>query len=220
VCGVEERNLYVKNIFISGIAWILFHELGHLVQEHGYVRALYGSGESPDVYNYASGYSHSKHQESRTGKVSAVSHATEMAADYYAIVAFSRALNRHFDGDRLSKEIRNFICSIVIFIYIFDGSSEYDDSGVPVGNHPQPIIRLEQTMASIIEIFSMRMFSEYKNLSLSRKGLCGIVSWVSYSVGLFISRINDRSELPPESYFIMGSLQRPGMVRYHKGPSI
>ncbi len=42
-----------KNMFISGITWLFFHELGHLVQEHGKVRQEYGGGVGMDIVDCA-----------------------------------------------------------------------------------------------------------------------------------------------------------------------
>ena len=38
-----EEDEHVKNIFVAAITWVFFHELGHLMQEHGVIRAEFSS---------------------------------------------------------------------------------------------------------------------------------------------------------------------------------
>lgn len=197
-----------KNMFISGITWILFHELGHLLQEHGHIRSLYDCNEGNKIVDCAANDSETNTKLS--GKASAVSHVTEMAADYYAIVSCLRALLHHFEGDELKSEVRCFSSVLALVLYRFHGCSSYIPTEAPEGSHPPPLIRLEQTAPLIFELYS-------KLTSIKRLDLINITSWSSYTVGLFWLRKNNQMnpELP-DDFFLAGSLQRPGMVRYHK----
>ena len=207
--SIESAKEYCcKNMFISGITWILFHELGHLIQEHGHIRSLYNCNDGNKIVDCAA--NDSETNTKLTGKASAVSHVTEMAADYYAMVSCLRALLHHFEGDELKSEVRCFSSVLALVLYRFHGVNSYTPTEIPEGSHPPPLIRLEQTTPLIFEIYS-------KLTTIDRLELINITSWSSYTVGLFWLRKNRHmnSDLP-DDFFLAGSLQRPGMVRYHK----
>lgn len=197
-----------KNMFTSGITWILFHELGHLLQEHGHIRSLYDCNKGNKIVDCAANDSEANSKLS--GKASAVSHVTEMAADYYAMVSCLRALLRHFEGDELKSETRCFSSVLALVLYRFHGVNSYIPTEVPEGSHPPPLIRLEQTTPLIFELYS-------KLTSIKRLELINITSWSSYTVGLFwLRKYGQMNPELPDDFFLAGSLQRPGMAWYHK----
>ncbi|MEL4293669.1 hypothetical protein [Shewanella xiamenensis] len=204
----SQKEHCCKNMFISGITWILFHELGHLLQEHGHIRSLYDCNNGSKIVDCAANDSETNTKLS--GKASAVSHVTEMAADFYAMVSCLRALLQHFEGDELKSELRGFSSVLALLLYRFHGVNSYIPTEVPEGSHPPPLIRLEQTTPLIFELYS-------KLTSIKRFELINITSWSSCTVGLFWLRKNNQMnpELP-DDFFLAGSLQRPGMARYHK----
>lgn len=202
-----------KNMFISGITWILFHELGHLIQEHGHVRSLYNCDEGIEIIDCAA--NDNKRKIILSGKASAVSHVTEMAADFYAVISCLRALTRHFEGRELEAEIRSFTSALALVLYRFHGNNSYAKTEVPEGTHPQPLIRLEQTMPLVFEIYSNFELLKAKKSNLTRLDLVNITSWSSFTVGFFWLRKNRQKDIP-DDYFISGSRQRPGMTEYHK----
>jgi len=208
-----QKEYCCKNMFISGLTWIFFHELGHLVQEHGYIRTLYECSESTDIVDCAS--NDNENSNNLKGKASAISHATEIAADYYAIMSVLNALIRHFESDELESEIKSFIAVLALVFYRFHGVNSYVRTEVPEGSHPQPLIRLENTMPLIVEFYSNFGILEDKGSNMSRLDLINITSWSSFSVGLFWLR-KSRSSGLPEDFFLLGSLQRPGMKNYHR----
>lgn len=202
-----------KNMFISGITWLFFHELGHLVQEHGIVRQEYGCGVRMDIVDCAS--NDNVTNQLLTGKASAVSHVTEIAADYFATISCLRALARHFDGSVFDEEVRSFSVALALVLYRFHGTESFTPMSKPKGSHPIPLIRLEQTQPLIFEVYSKLNVQETLNSSLSRLDMINITSWSSYTVGLFWLRKNRHFEIP-EDYFIAGSMQRHEMLPYHK----
>jgi len=202
-----------KNMFTSGITWILYHELGHLIQEHLYIRNLYISSNNAEIIDCAA--NDSGNNETLSGKASAVYHVTEMAADFYATTSCLSALLRHFEGNELEVEIRNFTSVLALLIYRFHGINSYVPTELPEGSHPKPLIRLEQTMPLVFEIYSKYDLLNEKKTSLNRLDLIRITSWSSFTVGLFWLRKNNLSGIP-EDYFLSGSRQRPGMTEYHR----
>lgn len=209
----SQKENCCKNMFISGLTWIFFHELGHLVQEHGYIRKLYGCSENTDVIDCAS--NDNEHSKNLKGKASAVSHGTEMAADHYATISVLMSLIGHFESDELENEVKSFTAVLALIIYRFHGANSYTRTEVPEGSHPQPLIRLENTMPLIFEFYSNFGLLKTKGSDMSRLDLINITSWSSFSAGLFWLRKSSYSGLP-EDFFLAGSLQRPGMKNYHR----
>ncbi|MEI6544977.1 MAG: hypothetical protein WCL60_15795, partial [Methylococcales bacterium] len=192
-----------KNMFISGLTWILFHELGHLIQEHGHIRTLYNCSESTEVVDCATNDNEISRELSV--KAAAVSHVTEMAADFYAMISCLRALVRHFEGDELEAEIKSFTSALALVLYRFHGVNSYVATEVPEGSHPQPLIRLEQTMPLIHEVYSIFDLLETNGIRLNRLDLINITSWSSFTVGFFWLRKNRQLGVP-DDYFLSGSL--------------
>ena len=82
----------IKNMFIGALTWVLFHELGHLTQEHGYIRLKFGGiGVNTHIEDCESDGS-----QPLNGKAAIISHATEFAADVEAINWCIVELVRHF----------------------------------------------------------------------------------------------------------------------------
>tara|TARA_R110001583_G_scaffold190915_1_gene355559 strand:- start:2488 stop:3549 length:1062 start_codon:yes stop_codon:yes gene_type:complete len=209
----SDKELSIKQMFISGITWIFYHELGHLIQEHGYIRTQYNCHASTDIVDCAS--NDIENESVLSGKPSAVSHVTEMAADYYATVNCLVALLAHFKGDELEAETRSFTSSLALVLYRFHGINPYERTEIPKGTHPQPLIRLEQTMPLIFEFYSMIDLAKEKNFKLDRLDLVNITSWSSFTAGIFWLKRGGQKGIP-EDFMISGSLQRPGMLEYHR----
>lgn len=207
------EELSRKQMFISGITWIFYHELGHLIQEHGYIRAQYNCYEGTDIVDCAA--SDNENNSVLTGKPSAVSHVTEMAADYYATFSCLMALLMHFEGDELEAETRSFTSALALVLYRFHGVNPYERTEIPKGSHPQPLIRLEQTMPLIFEIYSGIDLANEKSFKLTRLDLVNMTSWSSFTAGIFWLRKGKQKGIP-ENFMISGSLQRPGMIEYHR----
>jgi hypothetical protein len=208
-----DKGLSYKQMFISGITWIFYHELGHLIQEHGYIRTQYNCHVSTDIVDCAS--NDVENDSVLSGKPSAVSHVTEMAADYYATVSCLIALLHHFEEDELEAEIRSFTSALALVFYRFHGINPYERTEIPIGSHPQPLIRLEQTMPLIFEFYSKFDLANEKKFKLNRLDLVNITEWSSFTAGIFWLKKSNQKGIP-EDFMISGSLQRPGMVDYHR----
>lgn len=209
----SQKKNCCKNMLISGLTWIFFHELGHLLQEHGHIRTLYECSESTDIIDCPS--NDHDYSSNINGKASAVSHATEMAADYFATIWVLRALLHHLECNELESEIKTFSSALALVLYRFHGVNSYIRAEIPEGSHPQPLIRLENTMPLLFEVYSSLDILNSKTLDVSRLDLINITSWSSFSVGLFWLRKNEQLAMP-DDFFLLGSLQRPGMKKYHQ----
>lgn len=199
-----------KNMFISALTWVFYHELGHLIQEHGVIRKEYGCSSNTEVIDCSidSG-------ELLEGKASAVSHVTEVAADYFATFSCVFALMVHFKGMRFEEELRGFSAALALVLYRFHGDRPIEDVTEPKGTHPTPLVRLEQTQPLIFELLSKVDLVGELDSDLTREDLVYLTGWASYSIGLFWLRKNNITEIP-DNFFLSGSLQRPGMITYHR----
>ena len=199
-----------KNMFISALTWVFYHELGHLVQEHGEVRQNYGCSTGTDVIDCSVDST-----EPLEGKASAVSHVTEIAADFFATYCCLMALLQHFKGARFEEELRAFSAALALVLYRFHGTRPIEAVTEPIGTHPDPLVRLEQTQPLIVELLSKLDLKKELGSDLTRNDLVYLTGWASYSIGIFWLRKNHITDIP-DYYFISGSLQRPGMLSYHR----
>ena len=86
---------HVKNMFVAAITWVYFHEIGHLMQEHGVIRREFGPADgsalqTTEVHDFEA----SSHQLIN-GREALVSHVTELAADFEATNFYVIELLRH-----------------------------------------------------------------------------------------------------------------------------
>ena len=109
----------MKNIFVAAITWVFFHELGHLMQEHGVIRAEFGStaegpGLAADIQDFeASG------DDVLIGREAVVSHATELAADFEAMNFYVAELIRHVsDPTFASVEARTEVLAGLVYVML------------------------------------------------------------------------------------------------------
>lgn len=205
------KEAYINNMFMAAITWIFFHELGHLKQEHGYIRNKYTNSTISKIHemNVVS-------NEEITNEEAAIFHVTEMAADFEAIDTCIFELIRQFKGKELKPAIYQFICGISCVLYRFHGAKPFKTEYYPQGTHPNPLIRLENIIPQIYEFFSLKAVHQVINIELTRKSMVEICSSAATSVGLFWLHSNNTIMQVEDNYFLMGSWNRPGMKSYLK----
>lgn len=161
-CFTEEEQ--VKNLFLAALTWVYFHEIGHLMQEHGYIRAKYSGGSiqqsNADVHEFLA-----EGNAPLTGLAAVVSHTTELAADFEATSLFLFELFRHMDSpdfveqDKKSEVFSGLlylmICGLSIVFLRFNGPQPLCRSAVPRGSHPDPMTRLEINISHINDLLSI-----------------------------------------------------------------
>ena len=171
---------YRKNMFISALTWVFFHELGHLEQEHGFIRSQLGKN-SEYLINECAMCGVEKLQ----GRDSAISHVTEMAADYASVSTCVVELIRHFKGEDLEKAIGVFVCAISCAIYKFHGKESLYLDSTPRGTHPIPIVRLANILPQVWETFDLAESRNVTKISMNRSDLVRMCSRNAATVGLF-----------------------------------
>lgn len=205
------KEAYINNMFMAAITWVFFHELGHLKQEHGYIRNKYTNSTISQIHEL-----NIIDAKIITNEEAAIFHTTEIAADFEAIDTCIFELIRQFKGEELKPAIYQFICGVSCVLYRFHGAKPFQIEYYPQGTHPNPLIRLENIIPQVYEFFSLEAVQEVIGTELSRENMVKICSSAATSVGLFWLRNNDTFMQVEDNYFLMGSWNRPGMKNYLK----
>jgi hypothetical protein len=220
MCFSSEEQ--VKNLFIATITWVYFHELGHLMQEHGYIRALHGMGkpqEPNDVHEFdvRSGLQMS-------GTPAVVSHVTELAADFEATNFCLMELIRHITDSVFVEEenktkvlsglVYLMVCGISILFFRFNAAAPLVTSAAPQGSHPDPIIRLEINIPHIFETLSLEAAQAHIGHDLDRKQLVLLCSKAAFSATLYCSMTQNPDYTFDDRFIIKGLLARPAALKY------
>jgi hypothetical protein len=219
-CFTEEEQ--IKNLFIAALTWVYFHELGHLMQEHGYIRSLFGvddSQQSNDIHEF-----NSSEKETLFGRNAVVSHVTELAADFEATYFHLSELIRHImDPDFVSAESRGevfgglvylMICALSIVFYRFNGLAPPVFSAIPQGSHPDPLVRLEINLPHIFEMLDLPAYRQHIGHILDRKDLVLLSGKAALSVALYWTMKKTSEKRVDDRYMIKGLLSRPEVLHY------
>lgn len=193
-----------KNMFIAAITWVYFHELGHLKQEHGYIRNKFLNSDL-DTIEECNIYG----KEAIEGRDAAIYHTTEMAADFEAVDLSLSELIRHFKGEDLKPSAYLMVCGLSCALYRLHGNKSLLLESEPTGTHPNPLNRLENVIPQIYEFLSIPELTEHTGIELSRKTTVELCIKAASSVGLFWSRhLYEKPGDIPDEYFLMGNLER------------
>lgn len=212
----------IKNLFMAALTWVYFHEIGHLMQEHGYIRAKHGvidDQKSGEVHEfYASG------EAPLTGHAAIVSHTTELAADFEATNFFLLELIRHITDPSFSSEENRseifggllylMICGLSIVFYRFNGALPLAPSTVPQGSHPAPLTRLEINIPHIFEILSAPGMGEFIGHNLDRKQLVLLSQKAALSAALYWSMTETNEGKLDDRFLIKGLLSDSAVMQY------
>jgi hypothetical protein len=177
---------FVGNMFLGSLTWVFFHEIGHLVQEHGMVRARMLGIADDQRSAFAEAYS-SAHQPSL--RESSIDHALELAADAISTVTGVSEWIRHvLDPDFIRSDatgkvflngIQAYACGVTSVLYLFRSSeNEYPDS--PTRSHPHPIYRLELILPTIQELLCHASVAKHVGLTTSVHEAVAVVGGGAY----------------------------------------
>lgn len=209
------RDNCIKNIFLASLTWIYFHELSHLNQEHGVVRA---DGSHLDEPSYADEREDKK--KDLTLREALLWHTTELAADAEGTIRCISELHRHFaQGSDKSQTESDLIaasylliCGLSCVLYRFNGGMLKPADDFPQGTHPNAIFRLEQIIRKICEalVFIGKTYkykiAQREILKLTKRA----ADLGAYFTYFYLSnRSSDLSEL-----VVRGVYERPEYKRY------
>ena len=212
----------VNNIFVAAITWVYFHEIGHLMQEHGVIRDEYWEGHSgavkiADVYDFEA----SNHKR-LVGREALVSHVTELAADFEAITLYVFELLRHInDPDFVEGEARTevlsgliylMVCGLSLLFFRFNGSQPILPTEVIEGSHPNPLIRLELNVPQIFE--SLDMIGKFLDHGVDRKQLVWLCGKAALSATLYWSMTKTEKHEFDDRFLLKGLLSNSVVLQY------
>lgn len=214
----------INNMFMASLTFIFFHELGHLMQQHGRIRAVFLENAIEDLMIDECNINNST---PLTEKQAAVSHTTELAADSSAISRYIFELMRHFseediirDGDKgtlFLGAVQLFVSGVSCLFYRFRGVESGRLEQTPFGTHPLPLVRLEINLPHIYEMLSFPVIDEIMGHKLNRESIVKLVSRAAYSGAFFwLVRSQDRSLGIPENYLFKGLLASEELKKYIK----
>lgn len=219
-----EEDEHVKNMFVAAITWVFFHELGHLIQEHGVIRAEFGStaeglGLAADVQDFeASG------NEILVGREAVVSHTTELAADFEAMNFYVVELLRHVrDPEFVRVEDRTeilaglvylMVCGLSLVFFRFNGAKPLAPSAVVEGSHPNPLTRLEINLPQIHESLDSKLMRTICSHNMDRKQLVMLGGKAALSATLYWTMTKTESRQLDERFMMKGLLTNPTGLEY------
>lgn len=219
--GFEKKTI-ITNMYIGAITWVFFHELGHLTQEHGYIRSIFGNGEPKIRVEDCE----SDGEKKLEAKAATISHVTELAADVYAINSCILELIRHFlpekldDVDKESKKLFQgslylMVCGISCIFYRFNGERLLELCKEPIGSHPTPIRRLELCIPNIFERLDANGTGD-KLHGMDRSVLVNLCIGAAETVGFFWIWPYINPDAIPEHFFLRGVFQDSYKTTYWK----
>ncbi|MBK9160276.1 MAG: hypothetical protein IPM27_01680 [Nitrosomonadales bacterium] len=219
-CFSKEEQ--IKNLFMAALTWVYFHEIGHLMQEHGVIRARHGAiddQKSSEVHEF-----NAYGNNALTGHAAVVSHTTELAADFEATNFYLMELFRHISDPRFVRQENRaevfsgllylMICGLSIVFYRFNGAFPLAPSTFPEGSHPSPLTRLEINIPHIFEILSAPQMGEFMGHNLDRKQLVQLSQKAALSVALYWSMTNTDERKFDDRFLIRGLLSNLADLQY------
>ena len=219
-----DSQTLVKNMFVATITWVYFHEIGHLMQEHGVIRAEFGDGHgnaarTTDVQDFEA-----SDDKRLAGREVLVSHVTELAADFEATHRYVFELLRHIrapdfvdEKDRtevLSGLIYVMVCGLSLLFMRFNGNQPILPTAGIEGSHPNPLLRLEINVPQIFENLDLISKSGVLKHGINRKQLVLICGKAALSATLYWSMTKTTKQKLDERFLLKGLLSNSTVLQY------
>lgn len=214
----------VKNMFVAAITWVYFHELGHLMQEHGVIRKEFGVDQSDssakiDVQDFEA----SEHTRI-VGREALVSHVTELAADFEANNLYVFESLRHvrrpdFVKEEMQTEVLSgllylMVCGISLLFFRFNGSHPLLPTASIEGSHSNPLIRLENNLPQIYETMDGAVARALMPHGIDRRQLVNICQKAALSATLYWSITQTEKQQFDERFLLKGLLSSKVLLEY------
>lgn len=194
------KNEHVRNMFTAAITWVYFHELAHLMQEHGIIRAEFGKTEDKAEENTDIHDCEVSQGKRIDGREALVSHVTELAADFEATSFYVTELMRHLmDPDFATEQERPevfsgllylMVCGISLVFFRFHGNKPFLPTAAVEGSHPHPLPRLQFLIPQIFEQLDLEIFRADGGYTLDRRQLVALCLKAAFSATLYWSVSN------------------------------
>jgi len=214
---------HVKNMFIGAITWVYFHEIGHLMQEHGVIRNEFGPNDgsaiqTTDVHDFEA-----SRNKPIVGREALVSQVTELAADFEATNFYVMELLRHvshpdFVDDEKRTEvfaglIYLMVCGISLVFFRFNGNQPILPVAAVEGSHPKPLTRLEFIVPQIFENLD-GVAKMVANIDVDRNQLVLLCAKAAFSATLYWSMTKTEKRTLDNRFLLKGLLSNPVVLQY------
>ncbi|KXV61813.1 hypothetical protein AD948_00400 [Acetobacter senegalensis] len=219
-CFNEDEH--VRNMFVAAITWVYFHELGHLMQEHGIIRHEWGprgdeAMQTTDVHDFEV-----SHHKPIHGREALVSHVTELAADFAATHFYAMELLRHieepsFADDQERPEVFSgtlylMVCGLSLVFFRFNGSKPIVPIAAVEGSHPKPLTRLELLLPHLYEYLGV-MKTEAGH-GLNQEQLEVLCAKAVFSTTMYWSMTNTEDHKFDDRFMLQGVQSSPAIMQY------
>jgi hypothetical protein len=148
----------VRVIHIACLAFLFYHELGHLIQRHDLIKGSNSFSAMDEEYGFE--VSETQNQMLQ-GKGAEVSHNLELSADFYAINASLSHLVQLFGGSNLPQLAYLLSVSAGWLIHRFSKDTPPAVVGQPSGTHPNPAPRLRYLVDAIEYFASQDLWRQF-----------------------------------------------------------
>lgn len=218
------KDACINNMFFGSLTWILFHELGHAIQEHGFIRKKYGLSTGPDSHAVITSELAAQGDTPLSRDQSIISHITELAADSEATNIAVFELLRHAnvgteETPKLNWQIVLDNCYLLVASMActfcrFNRGNMLPAEAIPGGSHPNAIFRLELVVRQTCKLLkSYAAASEYK---ITDKTLLTLVKQAADLGTIFWHSKHSNHSVNFNDLAIKGLSERPEFKTYAK----
>ncbi|MFT8698946.1 hypothetical protein [Acetobacter orientalis] len=220
--GCFNEDEHVRNMFVAAITWVFFHELGHLLQEHGIIRHEFGprgdeAMQTADVHDFEV-----SHQKPINGLEALVSHVTELAADFTATTFYVTELRRHLkdpsfaDAEErpeiLCGTLYLMVCGLSLVFFRFNGSKPIVPIAAIEGSHPKPLTRLELLLTQLCEYLAVLEMEEDRPVNQALLEV--ICAKAVFSTTIYWSSINTEDQKFDVRFMLRDVRSTPATIQY------
>ena len=221
-CFNEDEH--VRNMFIAAITWVYFHELSHLLQEHGIIRHEFGprgdeAMQMTDVHDFEV-----SHHKPINGREALVSHVTELAADFAATTFYALVLLRHLREPSLAPTEERpegfpgpaflIVCGAFLVSYRFYGSKPL----VPVvafeRSLPIPLFRRALLLTQLRTCLTWVRIEVEEDYSVNQELLKVLCSKAVFSTTIYWSSISTQGHKFDDRFMLQSALSTPTIKQY------
>ncbi|MGP6462781.1 hypothetical protein [Pseudomonas parakoreensis] len=218
------KNSCINNMFFGSLTWILYHELGHAVQEHGIIRRKYGLNTGLDSHAVLTSELAVQGDPPLSRDQSIISHITELAADSEATSIAVFELLRHanvgtekepkFNWQIVLDNCYLLIASMACTFCRFNGGKMLPAEAIPSGSHPNAIFRLELVVRQTCKL--LKFYAAATEHEITDRTLLILVKQAADLGTMFwYSKHSDRN-VSFDNLAIKGLSERPEFKTYAK----
>lgn len=197
-------------MFESGIAFVIFHEVGHINQLHGTIRAKYGPANMNPCT--ISEFSEMDGSQPLTGDLASIYHATEFAADFEALDWMATSLEMMFKGDNFNDHAYLQVAIVSCIMLIFNGDNPVRLDPTPVGSHPYPAPRMDLWTKTYAE--RTQILSDHLEIKLNKEEITKRFMDASFLALMKWMTRHQLPDVPQYTDFCKGTMAHPNHDSY------